>query len=71
MYDFSNAPPAAHVKQLRALLGLNQTEFGAMLHSSMRSVQQWESGERKMHPSTWELALIKAERIRPLPEVWA
>ena len=64
-------PKAATIRQLRHHLGLNQTEFGALLHSSMRAVQQWESGERKIHLSTWELALIKAERIKPLPEVWA
>ena len=66
-------PPltAACIKQLRAHLALNQTDFGDLLHSSKRAVQQWESGERKMHPSTWELAIIKAERIKPLPTVWA
>jgi DNA (cytosine-5)-methyltransferase 1 len=30
-----------------------------MLHTSRRSWQQWERGERKMHPAFWELAQYK------------
>lgn len=41
-----------------------------MLHSSMRAVQNWEAGLRKINPATWALALIQSERIKPLPEVW-
>lgn len=31
-----------------------------MLHTSRRAWQQWERGERKMHPAFWELARLKA-----------
>lgn len=30
-----------------------------MLHTSRRSWQQWERGDRKMHPAFWELISIK------------
>jgi DNA-binding transcriptional regulator YiaG len=71
MHDFSTSPPAAHIKQLRHHLGLNQPDFGEMLHCAARTVQEWEGARRTMHPAMWELALIKAERIKPLPQVWA
>lgn len=32
----------------------------AMIYSARRTWQHWESGDRKMHPGLWELALIKS-----------
>jgi len=37
-----------------------QDQCAEMLHTSRRSWQQWERGERKMHPAFWELILIKS-----------
>lgn len=34
-----------------------------MLHTSRRSWQQWERGERAMHPAFWELAQIKKSML--------
>ena len=52
--------PAAHdVREMRARLKLSQSAFGQLLRCSLRSVQQWEAGERVMHPGLWELARIK------------
>lgn len=31
-----------------------------LLHTSIRTWQQWETGDRRMHPSFWELFLLKA-----------
>jgi DNA-binding transcriptional regulator YiaG len=53
------SPTAAEVRELRKRLLLNQTQFGQWLKCSMRSVQQWEAGERVMHPGLWELANLK------------
>lgn len=36
-----------------------QDACAAMLHTSRRAWQQWERGERNMHPAFWELAQIK------------
>jgi DNA-binding transcriptional regulator YiaG len=33
------------------------------LHTSRRSFQQWESGDRSMHPAFWELLKIKTALI--------
>lgn len=34
------------------------------LHTSRRAFQQWETGDRGMHPAFWELLKIKTARIR-------
>lgn len=36
-----------------------QRECAELLHTSLRSWQQWERGERKMHPAFFELIKIK------------
>lgn len=33
-------------------------------HTNRRTWQKWESGEAPMHPATWELMLIKTDRVR-------
>jgi DNA-binding transcriptional regulator YiaG len=70
MSELAPSPPPARIQQLRHHLGLTQADFGLLTHSKWRTVQDWEAGRRAMHPAMWELALIKAERIKPLPEVW-
>jgi len=60
-------PTPAQVKELRqkiqALKAMNitsaQDECAAMLHTSRRAWQQWETGDRGMHAAFWELANIK------------
>ena len=63
-------PSPARIHQLRYYLDMTQQEFADMLHSKRRTVQDWEAGTSAMHLGLWELALIKAERIKPLPNVW-
>ena len=36
-----------------------QDTCAELLHTSRRAWQQWERGERKMHPAFWELINIK------------
>lgn len=52
-------PAAEEVKVARKSLGLTQPEAAMIVKSSMRAWQQWESGERRMHPGLWELFQIK------------
>lgn len=67
-------PTPSQVSQLRASANLTQTEFGALVYKGWRTVQDWESGERRMPPDTYELAqikikareLLKRGRIAPL-----
>lgn len=52
-------PTPAQVAELRASSGLTLEKFGELVYKSLRTVQDWESGERRMPPDTWELLQIK------------
>jgi DNA-binding transcriptional regulator YiaG len=53
-------PTATMVASARAAAGLTTAQAANLVHSTQRSWQLWESGERRMHPATWELFRIKA-----------
>jgi len=53
-------PHPPDILDARKRLGLTQTEAAAMLHTTCRVWQQWETGKRKMHPAFWELFRLKA-----------
>jgi putative transcriptional regulator len=56
----SNANPQPEsIRALRESAGLSQTAFGVEVHSGLRTVQDWESGQRRMHPGLWELVVFK------------
>ena len=42
---------------------LTQAEAARLIHTSLRAWQQWEAGDRRMHPAFWELFQIKAARL--------
>jgi DNA-binding transcriptional regulator YiaG len=46
-------PSPEMISGLRKRHKLTQTEFGNIGSYSLRAVQDWESGKRKMHPLTW------------------
>ena len=54
-----DSPTPEMVKDARAESGITQKEASAMLHTSIRAYQQWESGARKMHATFWELFTLK------------
>ncbi len=39
-----------------------QDRCAEMLHTSRRAWQQWEKGDRNMHPAFWELINIKLDK---------
>ncbi|RYX80216.1 XRE family transcriptional regulator [bacterium] len=47
----------------RVAADLTQTEAAELIYSSLRTWQQWEAGDRRMHPGLWELFRIKANLI--------
>jgi putative transcriptional regulator len=53
-------PEPAEIRKARERAEMTQTEAGQLVRSSMRAWQQWEAGERRMHPGLWELFQIKA-----------
>lgn len=54
----------ADIRNLRRALGLNTTEFGALVGVSGRSVEDWEQGRRKPSgPARKMMEQIKQENI--------
>lgn len=48
-------PRPEQIRAAREAAGLSQTEAAKLIHCSLRGWQQWEAGERSMHPAFWEL----------------
>ena len=55
-------PTPEQIRALRKSLGMTQTQYGELVYSKLRTVQDWEGGLRTMHLSTWELLHIKARQ---------
>lgn len=55
------SPAPAVLKEARERAGLTQTAAAAVVHTTCRTWQQWEAGDRRMHPAFWELFLIKVK----------
>lgn len=57
------SPTPDEVRDARQAAGLTQEAAADVVFSARRAWQNWESGERKMHPGLWHLFAIKmAER---------
>jgi len=54
----SNPAPAT-IRAAREAAGLTQTQAAAIVHGTLRAWQEWEAGNRRMHPGLWELFSIK------------
>jgi DNA-binding transcriptional regulator YiaG len=52
-------PTPGQIKEARRKAGLSQTAAAALIHSTLRTWQDWEAGIAKMHPGLWELFGIK------------
>ena len=55
----SNPTPES-IRAARAAAGLTQTEAASLIHGTMRAWQEYEAGNRRMHPGLWELFRMKA-----------
>jgi len=51
-------PLPADIIASRQAAGLTQTEAAHLVCGSLRAWQQWEAGDRRMHPGLWRLFLI-------------
>ncbi len=56
----SPAPDA--IRAARTAAGLSQTAAAALIYCTLRGWQEWEAGNRKMHPAFWELWQAKLSR---------
>ena len=57
-------PTPERILATRKRSGLTQTGAAALLHTTCRVWQQWESAEFKMHPAFWELFKLKVKAKR-------
>lgn len=69
----SRSPTPDEVRAARMRAGLTQTAAGALVHTSCRAWQQWESapgskGHRTMHAGFWELFQLKIASALPFLE---
>lgn len=49
------SPAPADIRAARQSAGLTQTQAAALIHGTMRAWQEYEAGNRKLHPGLWEL----------------
>lgn len=54
------SPTPEEIRAAREAAKLSQTAAGTLVHTTCRTWQQWEAGDRKMHPAFWELFRIKS-----------
>ena len=56
-------PTPDEVRAARAAAGLTQSQAAADVCVGIRNWQQWEAGERGMHPGLWKLFRV----LHPAP----
>jgi DNA (cytosine-5)-methyltransferase 1 len=60
-------PTKEQICALRETAGLTQTQAGELIHGTLRAWQDYEGGQRRLHPGLWELFQIKvAMRANPM-----
>lgn len=55
-------PQPSEILEARHRAGLTQSEAAALIHSTLRTWQDWEAGIARMHPGLWELFRLKLKR---------
>lgn len=63
-------PGPAEIRAAREAAGLTQTEAGALIHGTLRAWQEYEAGNRRLHPGLWELFRAKTGAITITSEKW-
>ena len=53
------SPVPAELVAARESVGLSQTAAAELILHTLRGWQEWEAGNRRMHPAFWELWRIK------------
>lgn len=52
-------PSPEQIREARQAAGLSQTEAADLIHSTLRTWQDWEACKARMHPGLWELFTLK------------
>ena len=59
MHRPRNNPSPEEVRAGRLAKGLTQSQAAEIVRGRLHTWQQWEAGDRSMHPGLWELFLLK------------
>ena len=60
----STNPTPEAIREARAAAGLTQHQAAELIHGTERAWQEWEAGNRRMHPGLWELFRKKLPRSK-------
>lgn len=63
MRTIPERPIPSKIRELRIAAGLSQQQASDTVYSGLRTWQQWEAGDRSMHPAIFELFLFKTSKI--------
>ena len=61
------SPTPEVIKAARAAAGLTQTQAAALIYCTLRGWQDWEGGQRAMHPAFFELFGLKTHGASVYP----
>lgn len=53
------SPTPEQIREARRKAGQTQAQAGAAIYATRRTWQNWEAGERSMHPALFELYVLK------------
>jgi DNA-binding transcriptional regulator YiaG len=59
-------PAPGDIIAARQAAALTQTQAASLVYGSLRTWQQWEAGDRRMHAGLWELFRLKTALIERL-----
>lgn len=62
MMNTKTKPTCEQIKLARISAGLTKKQAADLIYSALRTWQQYESGDRRMHLGLWELFNIKCEK---------
>lgn len=48
-------PKPEEIAAARMKAGMTQTQAASVIYCTLRAWQDWEGGQRRMHPAFWEL----------------
>jgi putative transcriptional regulator len=56
-------PNPDRVREARLQAGLTQSEAASVVHSTGRRWREWEAGDHRMPPASWELFLLRTQAV--------
>jgi DNA-binding transcriptional regulator YiaG len=63
--DAANPTPET-IRAARMAAGLSQTAAARLVSATLRSWQQWEAGDNRMHPGLFELFQLKTKKTEKI-----